>query len=147
MSRGSNHPSIVLDNIPYGINKRLSCISSNAECFNEDIHVYQKALTDAGYNYKFSYEKGFERRQRQYCGRGHNPDPSNTHVDRNQVIWFNPPWNLYSATNVGKLFRDIIQKHFSGGNDLSRLFNKNKLKISYSCLQNIGSKISSHMSM
>ena len=32
---GSNHPRVVLNNIPYGINRRLARISSNEECFEE----------------------------------------------------------------------------------------------------------------
>ena len=63
---------------------------------------------------------------------------------RNNIIWFNPPFNLYSATNIGRIFRDLVDKHFSRGNDLGKLFNKNKLKVSYKCLPNIKAKISSH---
>ena len=35
VDKGSNHPYIILQNIPYGINKRLSSIFSNEECFND----------------------------------------------------------------------------------------------------------------
>ena len=64
--------------------------------------------------------------------------------NRNNIIWFNPPYNLYSETNIGRIFRGLIEKHFSSGNDIGKLFNKNKLKISYKCLPNLKSKISSH---
>ena len=142
------YPSIVLENIPYNINKRLSTISSNKEYFDEEKMTYQKAILDAGYSYDLSYTKGFQKRPKQYCGQNkgfqNNNVQSTNQTNRSKVKWFNPPFNLYCATNVGKIFRDIIKKHFSGGDDLSKLFNKNRLKISYSCLPNIKSKISAH---
>ena len=60
------------------------------------------------------------------------------------IIYFNPPFNLYCATNVGEEFRRIQEKHFNRGNDLSKLFNRNKLKITYSCMPNINAKITAH---
>ena len=59
-------------------------------------------------------------------------------------MWFNPPFNLNTSSKVGKEFRRIIEKHFSSGDLLGKLFDKNKLKLSYSCLGNLKSKISSH---
>ena len=144
VSHGSNHPAIVLENIPYNINKRLSTISSSKECFKKDICLYQKAISDAGYKYELKYEKVFQKRPKQYCGRSNENNVQFNQVKKNQVVWFNPPFNLYCGTNVGMIFRDLIQKHFSGGDDLSKLFNKNRLKISYSCLPNIACKISAH---
>ena len=49
---------MVLDNIPENINKRLSSISSNRKCFNEELYKYQKALKEAGYDFILEYEKG-----------------------------------------------------------------------------------------
>ena len=56
VDKGSNHPDIILQNIPYGINKRLSSISSNEECFNEQKDTYQQAINAAGYSYNSSYQ-------------------------------------------------------------------------------------------
>ena len=50
----SNHPPTILKNIPEGINKRLSEISSDKECFNKAKPLYQDALNKSGYNYKLS---------------------------------------------------------------------------------------------
>ena len=58
VARGSNHPRVVLDNIPEGINRRLSSISSNQRCFDEEKHEYQKALKDAGYSHVLSFQQG-----------------------------------------------------------------------------------------
>ena len=51
----SNHPPSVLQNIPDSISKRLHSISSNAECFNEEKAIYQKALTEAHHDYHLEY--------------------------------------------------------------------------------------------
>ena len=49
--RKSNHPPSILKNIPESINKRLSAISSDKECFDGAKQVYQEALDKSGYHY------------------------------------------------------------------------------------------------
>ena len=53
----SNHPPAVLKNIPLGVNKRLSEISSNEEIFHRAAPVYQKALDDSDYEFELHYEQ------------------------------------------------------------------------------------------
>ena len=45
---------------------------------------------------------------------------------------------------VGKQFFKIVNKHFPENNTLHKIFNKNTLKISYSCMKNMSDIISSH---
>ena len=47
-------------------------------------------------------------------------------------------------TNVGKKFLNIVSKNFPKTHRFHGLFNRNNLKVSYSCLPNISSIISSH---
>ena len=49
----SNHPPAVLKNIPLGVNKRLSEISSNEEIFHRAAPVYQKALDKVAMNFNY----------------------------------------------------------------------------------------------
>ena len=42
------------------------------------------------------------------------------------------------------MFLNLIKKHFPPGNRLSKIFNKNSLKLSYSCMPNMSSIISRH---
>ena len=49
---GSNHPPKVLENIPKGINKRLTTISATKEIFDRAAPVYQSALDKSGHNFK-----------------------------------------------------------------------------------------------
>ena len=44
-------------------------------------------------------------------------------------------------TNIGKKFLSIVTECFPQGHKLKKIFNRNSLKVSYSCLPNIGTKI------
>ena len=59
-------------------------------------------------------------------------------------IWYSPPFSLNVKTNVGKLFFKILRKNFPKTNPLSKIFNKNTVKISYSCTRTVKFIISSH---
>ena len=54
--RKSNHPRSIINNIPKGVNRRLSENSSNEKLFKAAIPVYQDAFKNAGYDYAFKYE-------------------------------------------------------------------------------------------
>ena len=120
MSNVSNHPRIVINNIPIGINKRLTSISSNEEVFNTEKKVYQDALNEAGFNYQLGYHNNHKKKR--IIGYNQNRNGQNKNNNRRNVIFFNPPFNLYCASNVGRIFRDLVNKHFSYGNDLGKLF-------------------------
>ena len=47
-------------------------------------------------------------------------------------------------TNIGKTFSKLLQKHFPPTHTTYTIFNKNKIKISYSCFPNMKPIISSH---
>ena len=63
---------------------------------------------------------------------------------KRKVIWFNPPFSLNVKTNVGKIFLRLVKRHFPKENPLHKIFNKNMLKVSYSCMGNIASVLSAH---
>ena len=50
---------------------------------------------------------------------------------------FNPPFSLNVKTNVAKIFSELIDIHFPPANKLHKIFNRNTVKVSYSCTQNI----------
>ena len=52
VDKNSNHSPLVLQNIPKGINSRLSRISSNKEVFDEAKTEYQEALSRSGYDFQ-----------------------------------------------------------------------------------------------
>ena len=48
------------------------------------------------------------------------------------------------STNVGKKFLQLLRHHFPPSNRLHKIFNKNTVKVSYCCTQNVASIIKSH---
>ena len=65
---------------------------------------------------------------------------------RRNTIWYNPPYNKNVRTNVGKQFLNLIEKHFSVNNKHHKIFNKNNVKVSYGCCQNMDSIVKQHNS-
>ena len=63
---------------------------------------------------------------------------------RRKVIWYNPPFSLNVKTNVEQLFFKILRKNFPKTNLLSKIFNKNTVKIRYRCTRNVKSIILGH---
>ena len=55
---------------------------------------------------------------------------------KQKITWFNPPFNINVVTNVAKTFLAFIDKHFPKDKRLSKIFNRNTIKVSYSCLPN-----------
>ena len=91
---------------------------------------YTEALKNSGY-------KNFELK--------FNPEKQTPKQNRKRkIIWFNPPFNKNVSTNIGKQFLNLIKKHFPPENKLHKIFNRNTLKLSYSCTKNMGSIIKNH---
>ena len=63
-----------------------------------------------------------------------------------KVIWYNPPYSKSVKTNVGAQFLKLIGKHFPRSHKLHKIFNRNSLKISYSCMKNMQQIIKAHNS-
>ena len=126
----SNHPLITTKNIPASINRRLSSLSLDKESFDQATPVYQKALDESGYHYTLHYEPTAtaKRRNRQ----------------RNNILWCNPPFSKNVNTNIGHRFLTLVDKHFPKENKLRKIFNRNTIKISYSCMNNTKQIIDNH---
>ncbi len=128
--RESNHPPITTKNIPDGINKRLSSLSSDKASFDQAAPPYQKALDDSGYHYTLEYKPATttNRRNRQ----------------RNNILWYNPPYSKNVSTNIGHKFLTLVDKHFPVNNPLRKIFNRNTIKLSYSCMNSTKQIINNH---
>ena len=127
----SNHPPNVIKAVPTGINTRLSNISSDEEEFQKAAPPYQEALNKSGFKYKLEYKPSNK-----------SKTPRRKHNRR--VIWYNPPFDLNVKTNIGRNFLTIVRESFPKGHPLNKIFNKNTIKLSYSAMPNIKSKIDSH---
>ena len=63
---------------------------------------------------------------------------------KRNIIWFNPPYSKNVKTNIGKTFLQLLSKHFPKDHQMHKIFNKNTVKDSYSCMSNISSILSTH---
>ena len=130
----SNHPPHIIKQIPKMVNRRLCAISKDEDAYNQASHEYMDALKLSGYkvnDLKFekvttdSLTKTKRRRRR-------------------KIIYYNPPYNAAVKTNFGKNFIKLIKKHFNKDHAYYKIFNKNYIKLSYSCLPNMKRIIQSH---
>ena len=124
----SNHPKNIIKEIPNMIGKRISEISCDEHEFEKAKEDYNKALEKSGFSEKIKYhQQGSVKR-----------------VRTRKVIWFNPPYSSHIKTNVGKIFMKLIVKHFPKHHRYHKIFNKNTINLSYSCMQNMGNIITKH---
>lgn len=132
VNSASDHPPHIKRTIPKSIQCRLSQISSNKQLFEEAKDPYEKALKDAGYNEKLEYQ----------------PTSTTTTNNRAQrkrnITWFNPPYSASVQSNIGKKFLNLVNHHFPKGQQLNKILNRNTLKISYSCMDNIDKITKAH---
>ena len=63
---------------------------------------------------------------------------------RRNITWFNPPFSRNVATIIGWRFHALVNKHFPKGSKLNKIFNRNTLKLSYSCMPNMSAVIRQH---
>ena len=73
-----------------------------------------------------------------------NKNNQNKKKRKRNIIWFNPPYSKSVKTNIRRIFIKLICKHFPPNHKFVKIFNKNIIKLSYSCMPNIKSKINGH---
>lgn len=134
--KDSNHPPNVIQNIPEMINKRLINISSCKEMFDGSKDEYERALRTSGFDSKLEYTadktttRNITTRQKKRRQR--------------KIIWYNPPYNTSVSTDIGRKFFGLLDKHFPKNHKFHKIFNRNTVKMSYSCMPNVGSILQSH---
>ena len=115
----TNHPPNNIKALPNNVSKRLSNISSDKVTFSNATLFYNDVLSASGCKESLTYQKDLQ--------------PSNK-VRQRKIIWFNPPYSLNVETNIGKTFLKLIDKYFPKTNRFHEIFNRNNVKVSYSCL-------------
>ena len=131
----SNHPTTVKKEIPKMVESRLSKLSSDEEIFNRAKGIYQTALQESGHAPDMEFHPQVEELA----------IPTGRNRKRNRkVVWYNPPFSSHVKTDVGKKFLQLLDVHFPTGHRYAGLFNRSKVKISYSCMPNMETLIKSH---
>ena len=124
----SDHPPNIIRQLPISVEKRLSTLSSSESIFDEAKQYYQEALRRSGHMHTLKF----------------NPPRARNRIRKKDIIWFNPPFSKTVETNIGRKFLQLIDKHFPRNNNLHKIFNRKTVKVSYGCMTNMGSIISSH---
>ena len=60
------------------------------------------------------------------------------------VIWFNSPFSKNVKTNIARSFLHLVDTHFPAGYKVHKIFNRNTVKVSYSCMNNVRSIMTNH---
>ena len=129
----SDHLQSITKQLPRSIEKRLSQLSSSKDIFYKTAPYYEQRLASCGYNEKLSYQQQREKTE----------NIKNIRKNRKH-IWFNPLFSKLLKTNIGKYFSRLLNKNFPPGCKPYKIFNKNTLKLSYSCISNLKAKIDGH---
>ena len=132
----SNHPPTIIKHLPAAIGRRISDISSSKELFNQAKPHYESALKQGGHDEKLMFT---ERKK----PATHTTQNSRKNRQRN-IIWFNPPYSMNIQTNIGREFLNLVDKHFPKNHRYNKIFNKNNIKVSYSCTDNLQTIIKKH---
>ena len=129
----SNHPPNIIKHLPKSINRRISSLSCNEEHFNHVKHYYEDQLKSCGYNEPFSFM---------------NETPANNRnkTRKRNILWFNPSYSQSVKSNVEKIFLKLVRSHFQKTHRFHKIFNKNNVKVSDSCMNNMTQIIKSHNS-
>ena len=101
--------------------------------FDRNVGIYQAALKISGFDGKITYNN-----QSEQANNVNIEEANQTRKRKRAIIWYNPPYSMNVKTNVGKTFFKLLQKHFPPTHPMYTIFNKNKIKISYSCFPNMG---------
>ena len=102
------------------ISKRISINSSSKQIFQRAAPYYNNILKDCGYKEKIQFQQYKHQQTQPRRNRSRN------------IIWFNPPFSSNVETNVARKFLKLVKKHFSK-HRYHKIFNKNNIKVSYSC--------------
>ena len=120
----SNQPPNIIKHMLASRETRLSKLSSNETIFKESTTHYKNNLPQYGYNKKLTYKSTDTNHQK------HSKH-------KRKIIWFNPPFSKNVSTKIGKSFLSLLDLHFPRNLIYSSIFNRNKIKVSYSCMQNL----------
>ena len=133
INKNFNHPKIILRELSKSVSKRLSDMSSKKEIFQKATPIYFEALKKSGFNESLVF-----------IPETNTSDNISKKQRKRKIIWFNRPFSLSVKTNIGRTFLKLLTQNFPKSNVLHNIFNNNKVKVSYSCMSNLSSIISSH---
>ena len=126
----SNHPPAIIQQLPKSI-RRISILSLMNRHFPQwQIRMKQPLRT-------VTKKPSLTNAAVSSTPTPDNRTPLKKRKGKRQIKWFNPPLSKNVRSNIGRDFFKIIDKHFPKSNKLHKLFNRNTVKVSYSCTENM----------
>ena len=108
-------------------------MSSDKTVFNNSKELFKNALSSSEFDHKIKFQPLTE-----------NKDRSRNKNRGRKIVWLNPSYSCNVSTNIGKKFLLLLDKHFPTAHKLSKVFNRNNVKVSYSSMPNFASIINCH---
>ena len=99
---------------------------------NESKHQYEDALSKTDFKSELTYKGSTA------------PTTKKMISVKRKIIWFNPPCNQNMSTNIAKIFLKLVDKHFPRTQRLHKIYDRNTIKVSYSCVSNVQQLIKKH---
>ena len=140
INRFSDHPPTILNQLPSSISRRLTDISHDREVFLDAAPLYNDALKNSGFSETVTYIEERKKARQKPC------EAMQHRQRKRNITWFNPPFSRSVETKIGQKFLRLIDLHFPKGSKLHKVFNKNTVKVSYSCMPSVGAIIKGHNS-
>ena len=111
----------------------MNKVSFDEHVFNSTKYLYNNALKNSGYKRNIRFQHNvFVEAQKIQSNRGR------------KIVWFNPPYSCSVATDIGKKFFLLLDKHFPKTHKFYKILNRTNFKVSYCLVPNISSIIKSH---
>ena len=96
-----NHRPKIIKNLPESLFRRINKLSSDKTVINDSKGLFNNALSNSGFDHKIKFQPLTE-----------NKDRSRNKNRGRNIVWFNPPYSCNVATNIGKRFLLLLDKHF-----------------------------------
>ena len=134
----SNHPPSITKHLPEAVHRRIATLSSEKQTFDSVAPTYNNALKQSNYKSKLQHPTA------ETTPTTNSASQKEKRNRTRNIIWFNPLYSKTVRTNVARDFLKLIDKHFPKTSPLHKIFNRNTIKVSYGCVNNVKSVISKH---
>ena len=116
INKDSNHPPSILKQLIKSIEKILSETSSNKDIFDKSLKLYQDASKDSDFSNDLHYVEN------------NSNTNDNKRKRKRKIIWLNPPFSKSIKTNIGKIFLQLLSKHFLKITKCTKFLTETQLK-------------------
>ena len=138
INKKSNHPPRIISNIPQSINRRLlrqRVLRQSSTILSESPR--QQRLQAPPHIF-FKHPNPNFKNLREKIGR------ETSFATTPHFICYNPSFSKNVSTNIGLTFLKLFDAEFTEEHVLHKIFNRNTVKISYSCMPNLKQNIDGH---